>query len=180
MPANRKLARCRPTAVYLRVEVPAFPSSVASRQPRTAWRRPEARPSTPALRLGQRTHLIPRGWLADDAQLGEDVPAGGAATVLSARRHPVVATPGADAKEAAGWSGAVLWRGGVGRRAVVARSGWAGRPAPVRILDDSTAQTHQRHLLAACSAGKLRRCWRAPPGAGPVSSAGPPGRHPGR
>lgn len=52
----------------------------------------------------------------------------------SQRAHP---------KQAAGWSGAILCRRGVRRRAVVARSGRAGRTAPVRILHNSTAQAHR-------------------------------------
>ena len=144
--------RHRPLAAWCEPRKPANmrrPSHVVPMMPMARYRRRDARRSRPgprAVDLSLTCALIFQP-LADDSQPGEDV-------------------LGADPKEAAGWSGAILWRRGVGRRAVVTRSGRAGRPPSVRILDDSTAQAHRRHLPASRSAGKLRRCWHAPPRAG--------------
>ena len=63
------------------------------------------------------------GWLPDDAQLSEDVPADGAAPVHRAGSHSVVATPGAEPKEAAGRRRTILGRRAVRRGAVVAGFG---------------------------------------------------------
>ena len=70
-------------------------------------------------------HMVVDVWLADDVQLGEDVAADPAASVPSARGHPVVAAGGADPKGPAGRRRTILGRRGFRWEAVVAGPGRA-------------------------------------------------------
>src|SRR6185437_9836090 len=74
---------------------------LANRRPRTAGDGLGG-PAQPVPAPGQERPLVIDGWLAADAQPGEDVPADRAAPVPPARGHPVVAAPGSDPKEPAG------------------------------------------------------------------------------
>ncbi len=73
-----------------------------------AW--PERSRVAPALARCHEDTADLDGWLAEDAQVGEDVPADRATPVPPARGHPVVATPGSDSKQSAGRCCPILWR----------------------------------------------------------------------
>jgi hypothetical protein len=110
------------TAADLQLDLPVF--VVASRN--LDLGRPGdglGSPARPVPTLGQGRPLAIDGWLTDDAQPREDVPADRAAPVPPARGHPVVAALGSDPKESAGRRRVVLGRRGVGWGAVVAGSG---------------------------------------------------------
>jgi hypothetical protein len=102
----------------------ASPSEDAS--PIVGHGRPGGRPGQPSAtraraRAGKAVGVD--GWLADDAQPRQDVPADRAPPVPPAGGHPIVPALGSDPKESAGRRRIVLGRRVVGWGAIVAGSG---------------------------------------------------------